>query len=135
MAGMAAFGLQAQYVDITNALYPERYEQNDTTHHPGDDIIIKSPTVLKYVEQRDSLAEAAEQTVKVEVPATSVAKAKAGVPASGATVAKGAKPRKQNPQVRLLYMQYQNPTKAVSRPAITPPIWPRPVRAMPRHNM
>lgn len=94
MAGMAAFGLQAQYVDITNALYPERYEQNDTTHNPGDDIIIKSPTVLKYVERRDSLAEAAEQTVKVEVPATSVAKAKTSVPASGATVAKGAKPRK-----------------------------------------
>lgn len=92
MAGMAAFGLQAQYVDITNALYPERYEQNDTTHNPGDDIIIKSPTVLKYVEQRDSLAEAAERTEKVEIPTAS--KAKANIPASGATVAKGTKPRK-----------------------------------------
>lgn len=86
MAAMAATGLQAQYVDITNALYPERYEQNDTTHHPGDDIIIKSPTVLKYVEQRDSLSEAAEQTVKVEVP--QAPKAKAIVPSSKPIAAK-----------------------------------------------
>lgn len=94
MSGIAALGLQAQYVDITNALYPERYEQNDSTHNPGDDIIIKSPTVLKYVEHRDSLAEAAEQTVRVEVPARTATKAKTSVSAPKPATSRNIKPKK-----------------------------------------
>lgn len=88
---LAATASQAQNVDITNALYPERYPQEqqdalngitrepeDTTHHAGDDIVITSPMVLKYMHRRDSV-EAVENNPYVQlatnnVPATPVAR-------------------------------------------------------------
>lgn len=74
---LAASVCGAQNVDITNALYPERYpqeqqdalngiEREDTTHHAGDDIVITSPLVLKYMHQRDSI-EAVENNPYVQL--------------------------------------------------------------------
>ena len=106
---LAATVTEAQYVDITNSLYPERYPQEqqdalnrlpgepeDTTHNYGDDIEIKSPLVLKYMHQRDSI-EAVENNPYVQMatsavaPAASVA-AKMGTaaPAAAVAVKKGA---------------------------------------------
>lgn len=75
LAAMAATTGNAQNVDITNALYPERYpaeeqaalrgaslEPQDTTHNAGDDIVITSPFVLKYMHDRDSVAAAQDNT-------------------------------------------------------------------------
>ncbi len=81
LLSLTAAGLSAQYVDITNSLYPERYPESeqaalrgetvpaDTTHNAGDDIEITSSFVLQYMHQRDSIADLQENLEAVMVPA------------------------------------------------------------------
>lgn len=93
---LAATVTEAQYVDITNSLYPERYPQEqqdalnrrpgepeDTTHNYGDDIEIKSPLVLKYMHQRDSI-EAVENNPYVQMATNTVAPVASVAPKMGA---------------------------------------------------
>ncbi len=96
---LAATVTEAQYVDITNSLYPERYPQEqqdalnrlpgepeDTTHNFGDDIEIKSPLVLKYMHQRDSI-EAVENNPYVQMAANAAPPAATVAPKMGTTAA------------------------------------------------